>query len=188
MKALTLGALGALAVFSVAAPVSGQSPPAGVRGEILAQFDDAATKLLQLAAAIPQEQYAWRPGAGVRSVSQVLMHVSGGNYFVLGMAGVPAPAGLPRDAENTVTDKTQVLEQLRRSCEHVRAAIRGMPDADLDRPATLFGQPSTKRNVLFVTATHAHEHLGQLIAYARSNGVVPPWSRAGGGGGGGGGR
>jgi uncharacterized damage-inducible protein DinB len=186
MKPLTLGALGALAVLSVAASLSGQAAPAappGVRGEILAQFDDAATKLLQLAEAIPQEQYAWRPGAGVRSVSQVLMHVSGGNYFVLGMAGVPAPAGLPQDAENTVTDKTQVLEQLRRSCEHVRAAIRGMPDADLDRPATLFGQPSTKRNVLLVTATHAHEHLGQLIAYARSNGVVPPWSRAGGGGG-----
>ena len=179
MKPLTLGAVAALAVLSVAAPLSGQSP-AGVRGEILGQFDDAVTKLTQLAEAIPQEKYAWRPGAGVRSVSQVLMHVSGGNYYLLTMAGVPAPAGGPQDAENTVTEKAQVLEQLRRSAEHVRAAIRGMRDADLDKPATLFGQPSTKRNVLLVTATHAHEHLGQLIAYARSNGVVPPWSRAGG--------
>lgn len=179
-------ALSALAVLAVAFPLCGQArsaAPAGVRGEILAQFDDAATKLLQLGEAIPQEKYAWRPRAGVRSVSQVLMHVSGGNYFVLGMAGVPAPAGLSEDAENTVTDKAQVLEQLRRSCEHVRAAIRSMPDADLDKPATLFGRPSTKRNVLLLTVTHAHEHLGQLIAYARSNGVVPPWSRASGGGG-----
>jgi uncharacterized damage-inducible protein DinB len=188
MKPLTLGALGALAVVSIAAPLSGQAPPAGpagVRGEILAQFDDAATKLLQLGEAIPPEKYAWRPGAGVRSVSQVLMHVSGAGYFFLGLAGVPAPAGLPQDGENTVTDKAQVLEQLRRSSEHVRAAIRGIPDADLDKPVTMFGRPTTKRNLLLLTATHAHEHLGQLIAYARSNSVVPPWSRAGGGGGGG---
>lgn len=187
MRTLTLGAL---AVLSLAAPLSGQAPPAapaGVRGEILAQFDDAATKLLQLAEAIPAEKYVWRPAAGVRSVSQVLMHVSGANPFILGMAGVPALPGFPPDAENTVTDKAQVIEQLRRSSEYVRAAIRGMPDADLDKPATLFGRPSTKRNILLLTATHAHEHLGQLIAYARSNGVVPPWSRAGGGGGGGGG-
>jgi len=183
MKPLTIGAL---AVLAIAAPLSGQAPaaaPTGVRGEILAQFDDAATKLLQLAEAIPQEKYAWRPAAGVRSVSEVLMHVTGGNPFILGMAGVPALAGLPPDGERTVTDKAQVIEQLRRSSEYVRAAIRGMPDADLDEPATLFGRPSTKRNVLFLTATHAHEHLGQLIAYARTNGVVPPWSRAGGGGG-----
>lgn len=183
MKRLTLGAL---AVLSLATPLAGQAPPAalaGVRGEILAQFDDAASKLLQLAEAIPAEKYAWRPAAGVRSVSQVLMHVSGANPLILGMAGVPALAGFPQNAENTVTDKAQVIEQLRRSSEYVRAAIRGMPDADLDTPATLFGRPTTKRNVLFLTATHAHEHLGQLIAYARSTGVVPPWSRATGGGG-----
>jgi len=183
MKPLTLGAL---AVLSLAVPLSGQAPPAapaGVRGEILAQFDDAASKLLQLAEAIPAEQYAWRPAAGVRSVSQVLMHVSGANPFLLSMAGVPALADFPRDAESTVTDKAQVIAQLRRSSEYVRAAIRGMPDADLDKPATVFGRPSTRRNVLFLTATHAHEHLGQLIAYARANGIVPPWSRAGGGGG-----
>jgi uncharacterized damage-inducible protein DinB len=183
MKPLTLGVL---AVLSIAAPLAGQAPTtalAGVRGEILAQFDDAATKLLQLAEAIPAEKYAWRPAAGVRSVSQVLMHVSGANSYILGMAGVPALAGLPQDAENTVTDKAQVIEQLRRSSDYVRAAIRAMPAADLDKPATLFGRPSTKRNVLLLTATHAHEHLGQLIAYGRANGVVPPWSRAGGGGG-----
>lgn len=183
MKPIILGA--SLAVFAVA-PLVGQAPPAapaGVRGEILAQFDDAATKLVQLAEAIPPEKFAWRPAAGVRSVSQVAMHVAGGNYFILSMAGVPMPAGLSQDAENTVTDKAQVLEQLRRSVEHVRAAIRGIPDADLDKPANLFGRATTKRDVLLLTATHAHEHLGQLIAYARSNGVVPPWSRAGGGGG-----
>lgn len=184
MKPVTLGAAGALAllVFAAASPAATQAPaaPAGVRGEITAQFDDAMSKLLQLAEAIPQEKYSWRPSAGVRSVSQVLMHVGGGNYYVVSFAGVKAPGDLPADAENTVTDKAQVIALLRRSADHVRAAVRGIPDADLDKPATMFGQATTYRNVLFTTATHAHEHLGQLIAYARSNGIVPPWSRAGG--------
>ena len=183
MKAFTLGALAVLSV--VAAPrLVTQTPapppsPAGVRGEILTQFDDAANKLLQLGEAIPQEKYAWRPGAGVRSVSQVLMHVAGGNYFVLTFAGVKTPEGLPQDGEATVTSKPQVLEQLRRSIDFTRSQLRGIPDAELDQPVTMFGQATTKRGVLMTVATHAHEHLGQLIAYARTNGVVPPWSRGG---------
>lgn len=183
MKPVTLGAL-TLLTIAAAAPAATQAPaaraPTGVRGEILAQFDDAVSKLLQLAEAIPQDKYSWRPSAGVRSVSQVLMHVGGGNYYVVSFAGVKAPGDLPADAENTVTDKAQVIALLRRSADHVRAAVRSIPDADLDKPATMFGQATTYRNVLFTTATHAHEHLGQLIAYARSNGIVPPWSRAGG--------
>jgi uncharacterized damage-inducible protein DinB len=183
MKPVTLGAL-ALLTLAAASPVASQAPTApraatGVRGEILAQFDDAVSKLLQLAEAIPQDKYGWRPSAGVRSISQVLMHVSGGNYYVLSFAGVKAPSDLPADAENTVTDKAQVIAQLRRSADHVRAAVRNLSDADLDKAATMFGQATTYRNVYLTTATHAHEHLGQLIAYARSNAIVPPWSRGG---------
>jgi uncharacterized damage-inducible protein DinB len=183
MKPVTLGAL-ALLTIAAAAPVASQAPaaraPTGVQGEILAQFDDAVSKLLQLAEAIPQDKYNWRPSAGARSVSQVLMHVTGGNYYVLSFAGVKAPTDLPADAENTVSDKAQVIAHLQRSAEHVRAALRALPDADLTKAATMFGQATTNRNVFFTTATHAHEHLGQLIAYARSNAIVPPWSRAGG--------
>lgn len=186
MKPVTLGALALLAI-AAAAPVPAASQAAaaapraatGVRAEILAQFDDAVSKLLQLAEAIPQDKYGWRPSAGVRSVSQVLMHVTGANYYILSFAGVKAPTDLPADAENTVTDKAQVIAQLRRSAEHVRAAVRTLPDADLDKAATMFGQATTNRNVYLTTATHAHEHLGQLIAYARSNAIVPPWSRGG---------
>jgi uncharacterized damage-inducible protein DinB len=70
---------------------------------------------------------------------------------------------------------------LRRSFDHVRTAVRAMSDADLDKPTTMFGQRTTYRNVLLTTVAHAHEHLGQLIAYARCNGVVPPWSQGAGG-------
>jgi uncharacterized damage-inducible protein DinB len=145
---------------------------------MIAQFDDAATKLVRLAEAMPQDKYSWRPGAGVRSVSEVLMHVAGGNYLIASMAGVPAPAGVTEGGETSVTDRAQVIARLKASCDHIRAAIRAATDADLQKPATMFGRPTTNRNVYLTIVTHAHEHLGQMIAYARTNGVVPPWSMA----------
>jgi uncharacterized damage-inducible protein DinB len=174
----TFGLVGFTAV--AAAPAIAQAPaaPTGVRAELLAQLDDAAGKLQQLGEAIPQDKQAWRPATGVRSVSEVLMHVTGGNYYLLTFAGIKAPADAPQ-SENAA-DRAQAIQQMRRSFDHVRGVIRNMSDADLDKPATLFGQQTTYRGVLLTTVTHAHEHLGQLIAYARSNGVTPPWSRAGG--------
>ena len=179
MKAIALVTLGLVSLAAtVPAVAQTAAAPTGIRAEMLAQLDDAAGKLQQLAEAIPQDKLAWRPGTGVRSVGEVLMHVTGGNYYLPTFAGVKAPADAPQ-GEN-VTDRAQAIQQLRRSFDHVRAAIRNTSDADLDKPATMFGQQTTYRNVLLTTVTHAHEHLGQLIAYARSNGVTPPWSRSGG--------
>lgn len=160
--------------------VAAQAPAApagltGTRADMLYQIDDAAGKLAQLAAAIGQDKYGWRP-TGARSVSEVLMHVVGGNYYVLTFAGVKPAKALPPNAETAVTDKAQVAAMLTESFDHVRNAIRAASDADMDKPATMFGRQTTVRNVYLTTVTHAHEHLGQLIAYARSNGVVPPWS------------
>jgi uncharacterized damage-inducible protein DinB len=176
MKRLVL----ALAATIAAGPavLSAQAAPAvtGVRADMLVQLDDAASKLEQLAGAIGQEKYGWRPGQGVRSVSEVLMHVAGANYYIPTFAGVQPAKPLPQNAETAITDKAQIATALRESFEHVRNAIRNAKDADLDKPTTMFGQKTTMRNVWLTTVTHAHEHLGQLIAYARSNGVVPPWS------------
>jgi len=172
---LSLAVLAPRAVASQAAA----APLKGIRGEILAQLDDAAGKIEQLAEAIPQDKLSWRPGPGVRSVGEVLMHVTGGNYYVPTFAGVKAPADAPQ-GEN-VSDRATAVQHMKRSFDHVRAAIRNTSDADLDKPTTLFGQQTTYRGVFLLTVTHAHEHLGQLIAYARSNGVTPPWSRAAGG-------
>lgn len=180
MKPLTLGALTLTLSVGVPAPAATQAAPAGLRGDLIAQLDDAANKLVQLAEAIPTDKYGWRPGTGVRSVSEVLMHVSGGNFYFPTFVGVKPPVALSRDAETTVTDKAQVVDHLRRSFDHVRGTIRDFKDADLDKPANLFGRQTTCRNVLLLAVTHAHEHLGQLIAYARINGIAPPWSAAGG--------
>lgn len=176
MRTVAVAALSLLLAAGGRHSARAQDPSSDLQAELLAQFDDAARKLLQLAEAIPQDKYTWRPGAGVRSVSEVVMHVAGGNYFLPTFAGVKSPSELRRDAETSVTEKGQVIDHLKGSIEHVRVSLRAFPEADLDRPATMFGRETTCRNVFLTTVTHAHEHLGQLIAYARVNGIVPPWS------------
>jgi uncharacterized damage-inducible protein DinB len=179
MRTLT-AALALALVSGVSLRAEAQTPSPDLAAELIGQLDDAGNKLVQLAEAIPQDKYGWRPGEGVRSVSEVLMHVALGNSFIPTFAGVKAPEGLSRDAEKTVTDKAQVIDHLKRSFEHVRVALRATSDADLIKPAKMFGRETTSRNVYLTTVMHAHEHLGQLIAYARTNGVVPPWSAASG--------
>jgi uncharacterized damage-inducible protein DinB len=173
---VTLGLVSLAAPARIAAQAATATAPTGIRAEMLAQLDDAAGKLQQLFEAIPQDKLTWRPGQGVRSCGEVLMHVTGANYYIPTFASVKAPADAPQ-GEN-VSDRASAIQQLRRSFDHVRTVIRNMSDADLDKPATMFGQKTTYRGVVLTTVTHAHEHLGQLIAYARSNGITPPWSRS----------
>ncbi len=151
------------------------APVAGFRASFLKQIDDAEKKLIALSEAVPQEKYSWRPATGVRSISEVFMHVAGSNYFILNQMGVKTPAGLEANPEK-ITDKATVVNSLKRSFEFVRQTALNTSDADLDKSVNLFGDKATARDVLFLLATHVHEHLGQSIAYARTNGVVPPWS------------
>ncbi|HEX9945478.1 MAG TPA: DinB family protein [Thermoanaerobaculia bacterium] len=157
-----------------------EKPATGVRAEILRQIDDAQKKLAALADAMPAEKYTWRPGQGVRSVGEVFAHVAGGNYFLPTFWGVKPPAGVdPRGFEKEGGDKAKTVENLKKSFDHARQAIQSVPDADLDKAIKLFGRDGTTREAFMLVATHAHEHLGQSIAYARMNGVTPPWSAQG---------
>lgn len=179
---MSLGALALVLTALMPDPGAAQaaaSPAAtGLRADLIAQFDDAAGKLVQLAQAIPQTQYTWRPAPGVRSVSEALLHVANANFFIPSFAGVAVPEGATAGGE-TGTDRAQIVDRLKRAADHVRAAIRGVRDADLDKPTTMFGRQTTYRNALLLTVVHAHEHLGQMIAYARANNITPPWSAAG---------
>jgi uncharacterized damage-inducible protein DinB len=148
----------------------------GFKSDLLAQYDDAAKKIQDLAAAFPAEKYSWRPAAGVRSVSEVFVHVAAGNTLLPTFLGLPRPAGIDRDAEKKITDKSQVIDVLKTSIAHARSAIEHANEAALDRKVKFFGEEVTQRWILLQMATHIHEHLGQAIAYARMNGVAPPWS------------
>ncbi|MEZ5345218.1 MAG: DinB family protein [Pyrinomonadaceae bacterium] len=156
----------------------------GVRAETMSQLVAAEKKFIALAEATPQDKYGWRPGEGVRSVSEVFMHVAAANYGVLSAAGVK-PEGVTMEeirGFEKITDKAKVVEVLKASFEHARKGINGVSDDDLDNSVKLFGSDSTVRGVLIAVAVHCHEHLGQSIAYARTTGIVPPWSVRSGGG------
>jgi uncharacterized damage-inducible protein DinB len=177
-RVMTLAVIGLIAASALSAHEPAAASQAGLRGEILAEIDAVEKKLVDLAGAVPAEKFGWRPGEGVRSVSEVYMHVAGGNYFLPTFLGVKAPEGL-RGMEKSVTDKAKVIDALKQSFDHVRKVLRETPDAQWEDKVKLFGRVDTsKRGVFLTLLNHAHEHLGQSIAYARSNGVAPPWSEA----------
>jgi uncharacterized damage-inducible protein DinB len=184
--ALTLGVLALPAQAQTAKAMEKQgakeeAKPASVgavRGSILFQIDQAREKLVALAEAIPAEKYAWRPGEGVRSAGEVFNHVSSANFFLPTFWGAKVPAGVdPRTLEKEMSgDKAKTIDTLKKSFDNLRAAILAEPEADLSRKIKIFGNDATVRDAMMILASHAHEHLGQSIAYARSNGIVPPWS------------
>jgi uncharacterized damage-inducible protein DinB len=159
-------------------PAAATAGGAEVRAEILRQLGDAKEKLIALAEAMPAEKYGWRPAEGVRSVGEVFLHVAGGNYFLPTLWGTKPPEGLDmRTMEKDGGDKAKVIATLKKSFEHAEKAINDVPEAEMGKAIKLFGRDGSTREGFMMDALHAHEHLGQAIAYARMNGVTPPWSR-----------
>jgi uncharacterized damage-inducible protein DinB len=153
----------------------------GFREEYLTQLDEVEKKVISLAQGVPEDRYSWRPGKGVRSIGEVYVHLASANYGIPIFIGVKPPAGFDQNAEKTVTEKVRILEMLKGSFENARKAASNMSDSDLDKQVKFFGgKMVTQRSVLLLMATHMHEHMGQSIAYARTNGIVPPWSAGGG--------
>ena len=150
----------------------------GFRAIFLKDCEDARRKLLDLADAMPAEKYLWRPMEGVRSVSEVYIHIAYDNYYLPGLLGHKAAEKYSQEDEKKITKKIQVVEYLRKSFDFIKEAVLQISDDDLDKPADFFGSKTTYRGILFHAASHWHEHLGQSIAYARMNKIIPPWTAA----------
>ena len=142
-----------------------------------AEWGHVSRQLLALAKAIPAEKFAWRPAPGVRSTSEVFMHISIANLYLLGITGPKMPPDLASgDMEKTVTAKPDVIRWLERSLDAVKTAHLNLKPGDLQRKVKVEGVDATVDGMYLRIIVHANEHMGQLIAYARVNGVVPPWS------------
>jgi uncharacterized damage-inducible protein DinB len=166
----------ALVLVLPAGAARGQSPAAELGQGWLAEYTLTSRQLLQLAEATPPEKFSWRPGPGVRSISEVYVHMAIGNLSLLNRAGVTPQfdmASVPKDPEKTITSKADVVRWLRRSIEAIGAAYK---TADHQKKVQLFGRDTTADNVFLRILLHSNEHMGQSIAYARTNGIVPPWS------------
>jgi len=153
--------------------------PTDVKGEILMFIAGAEDKLNQLAEAIPESKYTWRPMEGVRSPAEVFMHVAAANYGIPSFWGVKPPEGFDfQTYEKSRTKKADIQKALEASFVHVKNALAAASDADLEKATEFFGMKTNVRGGYMLLLSHAHEHLGQMIAYARMNGVVPPWTAA----------
>ena len=140
-------------------------------GAVSMDFSQASDKLNSLADAIPEDHFDWSPAEGIRSVVEVLNHVSDANF------GIAAMLGHESDYEASATDtKEGAMAQLAASQAHVNELLASMAEADLSETVEIFGMTMNHYGVLGILSGHTHEHLGQMIAYARSNGIAPPWS------------
>lgn len=152
-------------------------PTSGPRAEFLEEIAYFEQRFTRLAEAMPAEKYAWRPGEGVRSVGEVFMHITGANYGIARALGTQPPAGIdPRAMMALSGDKPKVIQALKDSFGHFRQAILALNDADADKPQKMFNRQTTLRGSFIMITGHFGEHLGQSIAYARMNGMVPPWT------------
>ena len=141
------------------------------------EWGHVSQQLIALAEAIPAEKYSWRPAPGVRSVSEVFMHIAIANFGLLSFTGPKVPADLKQDSEKTVTKKADVIDWLKRSLDAVKQAHLKETPQDLARKVHMEDRDSTVDWMYLRIIIHANEHMGQLVAYARMTGVVPPWSK-----------
>jgi len=164
--------------FAQASPSADKTTYYAFRQRAVMELKEVQQEIVSLAEAMPPEKYTWRPAEGVRSVSEVYLHMAAGNFGLTAIAGAPASPGFKfQGYEKSTTDKGQIIDQLNRSFEYAENGIANLSDADLLKPLK-FQQFTSVGDIVLHIVAHAHEHLGQSIAYARMNGVVPPWTAA----------
>ena len=161
---------------SATAASANAASTSGARAEFLEEAAYYEQRYTRLAEAIPAEKYSWRPAEGVRSIGEVFAHIITANYGIPRALGTQPPAGFdPKAIQAAATDKAKIVQMLKDSFAHFRQAILAIND-DMDKPQKMFGRQTTVRGAFIMITGHFGEHLGQSIAYARVNGITPPWT------------
>jgi hypothetical protein len=177
------------ALNAVASPAPGQNSDAAATDHAAPSYDMKAQSLLDLervqkkfvdlANAVPADKMTWRPSPDSRSFAEVFLHVAGECYKILELMGVAAPAGFdPRNYEKSTTDRGAIVGELNKSWDFAQKSINAMSNADFAKLLPKLGPQANAGDVVYILAADAHEHLGQVVAYARVNGIVPPLTAA----------
>jgi hypothetical protein len=165
------------------AQVPNRESAAEVRKQFLADLDGLQSKFLALAEAFPAEKYSWRPAPGVRSVGEVFMHVASEYYVYTPMAYGAARSPVVQQGQDglqkfeQMSSKAEVLQHLQAGFVYMKQQLTGIEEAQLAGAKKLWGADRTIIETSFGMSSDLHEHLGQLIAYARVNGIKPPWTK-----------
>jgi uncharacterized damage-inducible protein DinB len=170
-------AIFALLLLFPARPLLAQTAPEGIWQGYDGEWRHVSSQLLALAEATPEEKFVWRPAPGVRSTSEVFMHIALANFYLLSVTGPKMPADMKEGLEKSVTSKADVISWLKRSLDAVKSAHLAVTPKDLERKVRIADRDATVDGMYLRIIVHANEHMGQLVAYARMTGVAPPWSK-----------
>jgi len=172
---LILGLVGTR--VAVAEQTDSTSPTYDLKAQALLDLENVQKKFVDLANAVPADKFGWKPSVDTRSFAEVLMHVAGERYQILGLMGAKGPADFDgKTFEKSKADKAQVIAELDKTWEFTKQTIGGMSNADFAKLLPKLGPQANAGDVVYILVADAHEHLGQAITYARVNGVAPPWT------------
>ena len=172
--------LGALAAQTITPPSPDKTPPSyDLKPQALQDLQVLQQHFASLAAVLPEDLYKWRPTEGVRSFSEVFLHVALMNYSFAPYFGVPAAPGFEiKDYEKSTTDKSKIIAEINKSFDYVRAAIDKRSNKELQTIVPKFGPDASEGDLAFLVVSDDHEHMGQAVAYARMKGIILPWTAA----------
>jgi uncharacterized damage-inducible protein DinB len=171
--ALVLASLGVRSAFAT----DTTAPSYDMKAQSLLDLENVNKKFVQLANAVPADKLNWRPSPDTRSFAEVFLHVAGERYGFLALMGVDKPAGFDgKTFEKSTTDPAQIVAELNKSWEFTQKAINDMSNADFAKLLPKVGPQANEGDIIYLLVADAHEHLGQAVAYARDNGIVPPWT------------
>jgi uncharacterized damage-inducible protein DinB len=153
------------------------APSYDMKGQALLDLGNVQKKFVDLANTLPADKLTWRPSPDSRSFAEVFLHVAGERYGILSLMGAERPTGFDGKAlEKSTTDKAQIITELTKSWDFTQKTINGMSNADFAKLLPKLGPKANAGDVVYLLVADAHEHLGQAVAYARENGIVPPWT------------
>lgn len=153
------------------------APSYDMKAQALLDLENVQKKMVSLANAVPADKMNWRPAPDARSFAEVLLHVAGERYGILSLMGAEKPEGFNgKTFEKSTTDPAQIVAELNKSWEFAQKTINGMTNAEFAKLLPKLGPQANAGDVVYILVADAHEHLGQSIAYARVNGVTPPWT------------
>lgn len=178
LLSLTTGLSGAQAqTAGTPANADHTAPSYDIKAQALLELERVQKKFVDLANAFPDDKFSWRPSADSRSFAEVLLHVAGERYQILHLMGATPPADFDgKTFEKSTTDKARIVAELNLTWDFAQKTINGMTNADFAKLLPKLGPQANAGDVVYILVADAHEHLGQAVAYARVNGVVPPWT------------
>ncbi len=174
---LAMSAISASAQNMESATADHTAPSYDLKAQALLDLERVNKKFVDLVNVVPADRLTWRPTEDSRSYAEVFLHVAAERYGFLGLMGAEAPAGVDaKGLEKSTTDRAKIVAELNKSWEFTQKTINGMTNADYAKLLPKLGPQANEGDVVYLLVADAHEHLGQSVAYARMNAIVPPWT------------